>query len=87
MTGRWANATPENRRGEWLVSDDDDALVSEGFSLEGDAAYVGWTLRLEAVDGVPLPVIQKVLAAGTAALLEMLRTFDDGEGFTFDASD
>lgn len=81
---RWVTPPPENRSAEWLV-DDEAAYINAGFSIEGDAVHVGWTLRLEAEDGVSLPIVQKVLAAGTAALMEVLRTFDDGEGFTFDA--
>lgn len=83
MSG-WSQATPESRRAEWLVWDDKNAMVSEGFSIDGDVAYTGWTLRLTAEDGVPLPIIEKVLKAGTLALMEALRTFDDGTGFTFD---
>lgn len=84
---KWDSATPEARASEWLVAGDAGGHISEGMSIEGDAVHVGWTVKLTAEDGVPITVVEKLLAAGSVALTEMMRTFDDGDGFTFDPSD
>lgn len=79
---KWSQATPESRRGEWLVADDTDEFITTAISITDDQVDIGWSVRVSSLDGVPLPVTENLAEAGRAALREMMRTFDDGEGFS-----
>lgn len=84
----WGQGSPEQLGADWVVPKGDDGTrVTTAFSYEGDdVVHIGLSARLTVEGGLPLPVVEKVLAACAAAMSEAIdgATFEhDGEDYRF----